>query len=105
MARGRAKREKEEQKLERKLIYELMQKAAKELWDDQDILNMVYCHGGYFLKFIAEGAPRGKYSLYGCDNESRHSSKQFLLTGTADEIAVYLNDEANIDEVFNAVKK
>ena len=89
----------------RKQIYEFMVKAAKKISYDSDIFEMVYSWGDYNIKFIADRANYGIYSIYGCDEDGNIRSKQPLCTGGVDEIVKYLNDKNNIDEVMSLVSE
>lgn len=89
----------------RKQIYEFMLRAAKGFSDEPDIFEMVYSCGDYNIKFVADIANYGIYSIYGCDEDGNIRSKQPLCTGGVDEIVKYLNDKNNIDEVMSLVSE
>lgn len=89
----------------RKQIYEFMVKAAKKFSYDSDIFEMVYSWGDYNIKFIADRANYGIYSIYGCDDDGIIHSKQPLYTGNVEGIVGYLNDKNNVENVMQQVYK
>ena len=90
---------------ERKQIYEFMLRAAKGFSDEPDIFAMVYSCGDYNIKFVADRANYGIYSIYGCDENEVVHSEQPLYTGNVEGIVGYLNDKSNVENVMRQVYK
>ena len=95
----------ENDKSNRKLIYEFMLHAADSFSQDPSILEMSFCWGGCSIKFSADKANYGIYSIYGCDEDGNVRSEHPLCTGSVDEIVKYLNDKNNVDEVMPLVSE
>ena len=94
----------EKGKSDRKLIYEFMLRAADNFSRDTDVLEMLFSWGDYNMKFSADRANYGIYSVYGCDEDGNVRSAQPFCTGSVDEIVKYLNDKNNVDEVLPSVR-
>lgn len=88
---------------DRKHIYQFMLRAADNFNKDTAIFELVFCWGGYSIKFVADKADYGIYSIYGCDDDGEKQSECPVFTGSADEIVKYLNDKENIDNVLKSM--